>query len=286
MTRLGKGLSALIKEDETGNTAHGSVTKLKIELIKPNEYQPRKIFDPEKLKDLSQSIKENGLIQPIIVSQLDNVYYELIAGERRLEASKMAGLTEIPVVIREVSPREKLVFAIIENVQREDLTPLEEAKAYQQLIDEFEFTHADVSNIMGKDRVTITNTLRLLKLADPIKEMLDNKLITAGHARAILQVEEKHQEEFAQLIVKNGMSVRKAEEQAAKFGSPKGKSIQKPKKSEYSPELITGYEKYLKTHFGKSSKIKTKAKDKGELVIAFKNKNELDAIMKLLETEA
>jgi len=285
MTRLGKGLSALIKEDETSSTTHGNVTKLKIELIKPNEYQPRKIFDPEKLRDLSQSIKENGLIQPIIVSQLDNVYYELIAGERRLEASKLAGLTEIPVVIREVSPREKLVFAIIENVQREDLTPLEEAKAYQQLIDEFEFTHADVSNIMGKDRVTITNTLRLLKLSESIKEMLDKKLITAGHARAILQVEEKHQEEFAQLIVKNAMSVRKAEEQAAKYANPKSKSAQKAKKTDYSPDIINHYEKNLKSRFGKNSKIKTKAKEKGELVIAFKNKNELEAIMKILGTD-
>lgn len=280
MTRLGKGLSALIKEDSTHEHSHGNITHVDIQLIKPNEYQPRKIFDPEKLQDLSQSIKENGLIQPIIVSPLGDNTYELIAGERRLEASKMAGLKEIPVVIREVSSREKLVFAIIENVQREDLTPMEEAKAYQQLIDEFGFTHADVSNIMGKDRATITNTLRLLKLPDSVKEMIDKKQITAGHARAILQVEEAHQEEFAQVIIKNALSVRKSEEQAAKFH--KSKPVKANKKPTFDSEMIGFYEKSLKTKFGKNVKIKTKSKDKGELMIPFKNKEELEAIVQLL----
>lgn len=280
MTRLGKGLSALIKQEETEEVAHGNIAKIKINLIKPNEYQPRKIFDQEKLQDLAQSIKENGLIQPIIVSHLDNEFFELIAGERRLEASKLAGLTEIPVVIREVSPREKLVFAIIENVQREDLTPLEEAVAYQQLIEEFDFTHADVSNIMGKDRATITNTLRLLKLPQSVKDMIDRKEITSGHARAILQVSEENQEDFAKTIVKNAMSVRKAEDAAAKFS--KAKPGHTTKKSEIDTDLLNTIEKSLKNRFGKGVKIKTKTKEKGELVIPFKNKKELDELIKNL----
>lgn len=228
---------------------------------------------------MAQSIKENGLIQPIIVSKIADGNYEIIAGERRLEASKLAGLLEIPVVIREVSPREKLVFAIIENVQREDLTPLEEAAAYQQLVDEFEFTHADVSNIMGKDRATISNALRLLKLTEPVKELLNKGLISAGHARAILQVDDKKQQEFAELVVKNGMTVRRAEEMAPKYGKTKTKTS---KNTDYSTELISKYENSLKSIYGRSSKIKTKAKERGELVIPFKSQEELDQIMKLL----
>lgn len=279
MTRLGKGLSALIKDDVSINTSSGNITKIKIGLIKPNEYQPRKQFDPEKLQDLAQSIKENGLIQPIIISKINDQEYELIAGERRLEASKLAGLLEIPVVIREVSPREKLVFAIIENVQREDLTALEEATAYQQLVDEFEFTHADISNIMGKDRATISNSLRLLKLSDPVKDLLDKRLITAGHARAVLQVDEKKQLEFAELIVKNGMTVRRAEKMATQYGTSKTKST---KQTDYSSDSISQYENDLKNIYGRSTKIKAKAKDRGELIIPFKNQEELDQIIKLL----
>ncbi len=277
MTRLGKGLSALIKNEEIDHSVQGSVNSVKIELIQPNRYQPRKVFDLEKLQDLAQSITENGVIQPIIITQLDDNKYELIAGERRLEASKLAGLTEIPAVIREATPREKLIFAIIENVQREDLSPLEEAKAYHQLIEEFELTHSDISTIMGKDRATVSNTLRLLKLPQVVQDMIDRKEITSGHARAILQVSVELQEEFAEFIIKNHLSVRKAEEAVNRYS--KSKPVHIAQKPIYENEELYSIEANLKKHFGKNVKIKPKAKESGELIITFKSRKELEEII-------
>lgn len=279
MTRLGKGLSALIKDEEIEKNVAGPVNNVKIEEIQPNRYQPRKIFDMDKLQDLAQSITENGVIQPIIITQIDDHSYELIAGERRLEASKLAGLTEIPAVIREATPREKLIFAIIENVQREDLSPLEEAKAYHQLIEEFELTHSEVSSIMGKDRATITNTLRLLKLPISVQEMIEKKELTSGHARAVLQVAVELQEDFALFIISNHLSVRKAEEAVNTYA--KSKPVHVAKKSSYENEEINVIEADLKKHFGKNVKIKTRSKEAGDLVISFKNRKELEEIIHL-----
>ena len=155
------------------------VTTLRISEIVPNRYQPRRTFDKDKLQELADSLRENGIIQPIIVTKRDDALYELIAGERRLEASKLAGFREIPVIVRSVTPKEQLQFAIIENVQREDLNAIEVAKAYQQLNEEFNLTHAQISEIVGKDRATISNFIRLLKLNEQIQNMILSNFLSS-----------------------------------------------------------------------------------------------------------
>ena len=277
MRGLGQGLNSLIKniEEPTG----GESAVVKTELIKPNKFQPRRIFDPVKLAELSESIKENGLIQPIIVCKNSDTEYELIAGERRLEACKLAGIAEIPVFIKNVSDKERLVLAIVENVQRENLTPLEEAKAYKRLADEFELTHEEIAKIMGKDRVTITNTMRLLKLSDNVQVMLERKQITPGHARSILSVADELQEEFAQKIVDNKLSTQKAEEESKEYKERAPKEKPAPTKKTYEQSFLKSIESDIAGALQKVVKIKERKNEAGELIIAFKNKEELEDII-------
>lgn len=276
MSRLGRGLNSLIQDIE--KPTQGSVSIIKISEIRPNRYQPRRQFDKEKLEELSLSIKENGLIQPVIVGTADAEGYELIAGERRLEACKLAGLTEVPVVIKNVTDKERLVLAIIENVQREDLSAIEEAKAYQQLIDEFGLNHSEVSKVMGKERTTVTNTLRLLKLSESIQDMIEKKVITPGHARAILSLDVDKQESFADIVIKNQYSVRQAEEHAKSFQINKENKSSKSK-AFYEKEYISEIEKKISDICGAKVKIKEKSDASGEIMIKFKDKQELDYII-------
>ncbi|MCD4829484.1 MAG: ParB/RepB/Spo0J family partition protein [Candidatus Cloacimonetes bacterium] len=211
MSKLGRGLDALLNTGPESTDSTTGITTVGVEYIFPNSYQPRKHFDAAKLEELAQSLRENGMIQPIIVTRNDNSRYELIAGERRLEAAKLAGFAEVPVIVRSVSRRQQLQFAIIENIQREDLNPVEEAHAYQQLHEEFSLTHAEISDIVGKDRATVSNSLRLLKLQPAVLDMLLQGVITPGHARAVLQAPETEREAFARHIAARRLSVRKAE---------------------------------------------------------------------------
>jgi len=281
MTKLGKGLEALINSGPESIDRTTGITTVSLDMIKPNRYQPRKILDNEKLRELANSLKENGIIQPIIVTKKDDTNYELVAGERRLEAAKLAGFEEIPVIIRSVSPKEQLQFAIIENVQREDLSPIEEASAYQRLNDEFNLTHAQISEIVGKDRVTITNLIRLLKLPADIQKMILNKQLSPGHARAILQVAVEDQENFAKMIIGNIFSVRKAEQEAKrireKVGSAKPKIIPKE-----IPELKS-YEDLLKKDY--TAKIKISGKlTKGKITFYYSSKRELEKLVRKLDS--
>ncbi len=271
---LGRGLDSLIsKLPESVNNETG-ITTLKIEYIKPNKYQPRKVFDQEKLQELADSIKENGIIQPIIVTKNpDEEIYELVAGERRLEASKIAGYNEVPVIIRSISPKEKLLFAIIENVQREDLNALEEAKAYYQLIEEFGMSQTQVAEMMGKDRSTITNTLRMLKLEQEVQQMILNKEITQGHCRAVLQVPLDQQVKFAEKIVAEKLSVRKAEELAKDWG--------KSKKATTRPSRRKDIEEKLSDVFDFKVKVEDK-NGKGKIVFQYGDNAELDRIIQAL----
>ncbi len=282
MTKLGKGLEALIIAVPESTDISTGITTLKTDQIKPNRYQPRKLFNNEKLQELANSLKENGIIQPIIVTTKDEGEYELIAGERRLEAAKLAGFNEIPVIIRSVSPKEQLQFAIIENVQREDLTAIEEAKAYQQLNEEFKLTHAQISEIVGKDRATITNFIRLLKLSDHVQLMILNDQISSGHARAILQVDEEHRDKFSELIIKNKLSVRKAEEEAKRIKIG-GLSTDSPKRKEVIeiPEIKT-FEKNLKEKF-KSKVTISDNNYKGKINFYYSSKNDLHKLLEKLE---
>jgi len=281
MTRLGKGLEALISSVPESTDKSTGITTIKTDQIKPNRYQPRKLFNSEKLQELANSLKENGIIQPIIVTTKDEGEYELIAGERRLEASKLAGFSEIPVIIRSVSPKEQLQFAIIENVQREDLTAIEEAKAYQQLNEEFKLTHAQISEIVGKDRATITNFIRLLKLSDNVQQMILNDQISSGHARTILQVDEELRDKFSQLILKNKLSVRKAEEEAKRIKETGSVSPSKKKKEIIEIPELREFEKSLKQKF--NSKVKISDNNyKGKVSFYYSSQDELNKLLEKL----
>ncbi len=275
--RLGKGLDALIRDiPERTNQATG-ITTVRVEHISPNRYQPRKAFDPVKLKELSDSIKQNGIIQPIIVTKREDSDYELIAGERRLEAAKLAGFEEVPVIIRSVSKKEQLQFAIIENIQRENLNAIEEAMAYQQLVVEFNMTHAQISEIMGKDRVTITNSLRLLRLSSSIQDYILSGTLTAGHARAILQVEESLQESFAKHLAANGSSVRQAEEMAKSWLQPHT-SVRQSHPKIYSHVIE---ETELKQIFKVNVKIDDK-NGRGKIIFKYSNDEEKKELLEQL----
>ncbi len=275
---LGRGLSALIPNGERENKLSAGIGTVPIDHIKPNRYQPRKNFDPDKLKDLAQSILENGIIQPLIVTKSAGSDYELIAGERRLEAAKLAGLDSVPVVVRSVSQKEQLQMAIIENIQREDLDPIEEALAYQALADDFGLTHAEIAKVMAKDRATISNSLRLLKLPPEVIKMVASDTLSAGHARAVLMVEEPHQLRFAEFIVKYKLTVRQAEEKAKNFAQTVDQAQKRPAISTTNRTLEQSLSALLNT------KVKiTENKGRGKISLEFRSESELERIKNLLE---
>lgn len=276
--KLGRGLSALIPDSRETDKPRSNIMTVPVERIVPNRFQPRRSFEPEKLQELADSIRENGIIQPIIVTKTDTSDYELIAGERRLQAAKMAGLNEIPVVIRSVSHQEQLTLAVIENIQREDLNPVEEALAYQTLGDEFGLTHSQIANIVGKDRATVTNSLRLLKLHPDILFLISEGSLSAGHARAVLTVEEDLQVHYAQYIVQHALSVRQAEMRAKSFTAlahPDPRPTPTPQN--YGP---------LARSFTRILGVRTKIMDKGgrgRIVIEYDSPEEMQRIKDVFE---
>ena len=213
--KLGRGLSALLGESKVRSTLFNpenqdTVEKISLKKIRPGVYQPRQHFEETELQDLADSIKEHGVIQPIILRKTDDDFYEIIAGERRFRASKIANLTEIPAIVRKFSDNDALEIAIIENVQRSDLSPTEEARGYQRLMKEFAYTQEIVAKKVGKSRAHIANLLRLLTLPEKVREYLDSKQISMGHARAIIN--SINPEELAKRIIAKGLNVRDAEE--------------------------------------------------------------------------
>ncbi|MGB9710122.1 MAG: ParB/RepB/Spo0J family partition protein [Thermodesulfovibrio sp.] len=262
---LGKGLDALIPKQEE------QLQEIEIERIIPGEAQPRTDFNEEALKELAQSIKEKGVIQPIVVSRVGDGTFRIIAGERRWRAAKIAGLEKIPAVIKDVSPSEAVEIALIENIQREDLDPVETASAFDRLIKEFNITQEELSKRVGKDRATIANYLRILKLPDEIRQHLKQGTITMGHAKAILSVEESQKQiEIANMVIKKSLSVRQTEELVKKIDKPK------PSK-EIIPE-IAELEDKLTSELGYKVKILHKGK-KGKLEIFYNSLDELDGIL-------
>src|SRR5687767_3908994 len=216
---LGKGLDALIPTGKTTSSAEGSgVTQVPVDLIQRNPRQPREKFDLEELENLAASIREHGVIQPLIVSPGKNGIYILIAGERRLQASRKAGLKTVPVVIRHASDQQLLELALIENVQRADLNPIEEAEAYQHLSKEFKMSHDAIAARVGKSRVAVTNTIRLLDVSAAVKQALVDGQISEGHARAMLRLPTANQqEELLKKVINNNLNVRQIEELAGKY---------------------------------------------------------------------
>ncbi|HNW24436.1 MAG TPA: ParB/RepB/Spo0J family partition protein [Candidatus Cloacimonas sp.] len=274
---LGRGLSALIPDIEKEQNPQWGITTLPVNSIKPNRYQPRKTFDPEKLAELTDSIRENGIIQPIIVTKTSSSEYELIAGERRLEAAKQAGLEKVPVVIRSVSEKEQLQLALIENIQREDLNPIEEAIAYNTLVEDFSLTHSQISEIVGKDRATVTNSLRLLKLPEEVKQMLVSGELNSGQARTVLSVSPNLQNSFAEYIIKYNLTVRQAEEKAKTFALGKKTDPEQSKTNLRNKELEKELSKMLRLQV----KVQEN-KGKGKITLTYKSQEELTNFIAML----
>ena len=241
--------------------------------IQKNPYQPRKEFDGEKLHELAQSIKENGVIQPIIVRQSPVIGYEILAGERRYRASLLAGLRSIPAVVKQLSDQEMMVQSIIENLQRENLNPIEEARAYESLVEKG-FTHAEIADKMGKSRPYISNSIRLLSLPEPILSEVESGKLSQAHARSLVGLNKEQQDYFFQRIIEEDISVRKLE---ALLTEKKQKKLQK---NDY---FIQNEEEQLKKLLGLDVEIKLSKKDNGKIIIAFSNQEEYSRIINSLK---
>jgi ParB family chromosome partitioning protein len=270
---LGRGLSSLIGETKIERQKN----QLFINDLVPNKYQPRKIFDKNSLEDLTNSIKERGLIQPIIVrtSQENKQKFEIIAGERRWLAAQNAGLNEVPVVIIEADDLKSLEFAIVENVQRHDLNPLEEAQGYKRLIDEFNYDQEKVSKFIGKSRSYIANTLRLLSLPKKIIEMIENRLITSGHAKILVGLE--NAEFVANKIIEKKLSVRQAESFVKIFKKNKNRNIK------FKDANIADLEKNISEKIGINVQIKNDKRNKGSITFFHKEIDQLNKIIEIIK---
>lgn len=275
---LGKGLDTIFAENETEDS--NSSVMLKISEIEPNRSQPRKDFDENSLSDLAQSISQHGLLQPLLVRPLPIGGYQIVAGERRYRACRMAGLTEVPVTIRELSDTETMELALIENLQREDLSPIEEALGYKALMDEHGFSQEEVATSVGKSRPAIANSLRILKLPDSVLEYVKQDKISAGHARALLMLDnEKDMLELAELIYKKDLSVRQAEKLAKK--KPE---VEEDTQPERKPSFYSMVELALNESLGRKIKVnKNKGKQGGVLQIEFYSDEELTELSNKLK---
>ena len=241
--------------------------------IQKNPYQPRKEFDGEKLDELAQSIKENGVIQPIIVRQSPVIGYEILAGERRYRASLLAGLTSIPAVVKQLSDQEMMVQSIIENLQRENLNPIEEARAYESLVEKG-FTHAEIADKMGKSRPYISNSIRLLSLPEQILSEVEKGKLSQAHARSLVGLNKEQQDHFFQRIIEEDISVRELEALLTE------KKQKKQKKNDY---FIQNEEEQLKKLLGLDVEIKLSKKDSGKIIISFSNQEEYSRIINSLK---
>ncbi len=288
---LGRGLGALItdaaEDPKPRREAVDAIQELKLEDIRPNPYQPRQEFDEEALNELAASIRSIGIVQPITVRSVDGGKYEIIAGERRFRASKLAGLETIPAYIRKTKDESLLELALIENIQREDLNAIEVAISYQRLLDECKLTQDALSERVGKKRATISNYLRLLKLPAQIQLAIRDKKISMGHARAIINIEDPDtQFMIFEQILKYDFSVRKVEEIVRELSNPKPEVIEeepaKPKKKDEIGDYIE-LQQHLSRRFETKVELKRNADGKGKIVIAFKSDAELEKIIGLLD---
>ncbi|NMS90757.1 ParB/RepB/Spo0J family partition protein [Clostridioides difficile] len=276
--RLGRGLSALIPEIK-GETSEKEIINIEIDKIYPNEVQPRKQFDEEKIKVLSDSIKNYGVLQPIVVKMDENDKYMIIAGERRFRASKLANKSQIPAIIKDIDMKDIMEIALIENLQREDLNSIEEALAYKSLIEHYNVTQEEISEAVGKSRPHITNTLRLLNLGQDVIDMIDSGRITAGHGKALLRIVDKDlQLQIANKIEEEELSVREVENIAKKISENKEEV---PKKSKPKDVFILDVEDRLRNIFGTKVNI-SKGKKKGKIEIEYYNDDDLNSIVSML----
>lgn len=284
---LGKGLDALIpagdKKITKEENTKGAETVVKITKVEPNRSQPRKNFDEDALQELADSIKQFGLLQPILV-QDKGEYYEIIAGERRWRAAKLAGLKEVPVIIRNYSSQEIVEISLIENIQREDLNPIEEAQAYKRLLTEFNLKHDEVAERVSKSRTAVTNSMRLLKLCDGVQQMIIDDMLSTGHARALIPIEDPElQLQLAQRIFDEKLSVREVEKLVKSILKP---AEEKPKKEEIPQSLMYIYqniENKLKDKLSRKVAISPKGKNgSGKIEIEFYSNDDLEKLIEIL----
>ena len=277
--RLGRGLSALIPDISTEIDKKDIIT-IDLKNIYPNQDQPRRVFDEEKIKILSESIKNYGVLQPIVLKPDDKGKYMIIAGERRYRASKLARKSDIPAVIKDIPMKDIMEIALIENLQREELNPIEEALAYRSLIKNYEVTQEEISEAVGKSRPHITNTLRLLNLPQKIMDMIDQGQITAGHGKALLRVNDENlQLELANKVIAEELSVRATEALAKKICEDNIKEV--PKKSKEKDVFIVDVEEKLRNIFGTKVNI-SKGKKKGKIEIEYYKEDDLNNIVSML----
>ena len=270
---LGRGLDALMGD----TSAAESLQTLPISVLQPGKYQPRTHMDPEALEELAASIKAQGLMQPVLVRAIEEDRYEIIAGERRWRAAQLAGLTEIATLVRDIPDEAALAMALIENIQRENLNPLEEAIGIQRLIEEFEMTHEAAAEAVGKSRTTVSNLLRLLKLTEPVREMLMQGQLDMGHARALLPLEALAQLDAAKNVALKGLSVRETEALVKKLQEP----APLPKQIKQDPDVLR-LEEEVSERLGATVKIKQNLKGYGKLQISYDDLDELEGLLALL----
>lgn len=281
--KKGEGLGALLKSAVPQGSDKVPIFEVKLDLIDVNPYQPRTKFDEEELDELTESIKQLGIIQPITLRKLDNDRYQIISGERRVRASKSAGKTTIPAYVRTANDQEMLLMGLVENIQRSDLDPIDIAISYQRLIDECNLTQENLGDRVGKKRSTVTNFLRLLNLPDEIQLGLRNRLITTGHAKALLSIDDENDQKYLfERIVSEGLSVREVEEIASemKEGNPDKKKQKKTKKKD---DTYGELESKLNSFFNSKVKFSRTDKGNGKIVIAFKNDQDLERIISLFD---
>ncbi|ALJ29949.1 MULTISPECIES: ParB/RepB/Spo0J family partition protein [Stenotrophomonas] len=292
---LGRGLDALlgpkgavtpvsvaaVAEPQPGEV----LRKLQIDLLQPGKYQPRREMDEAKLSELSESIKAQGVIQPILVRQVEGGRYEIVAGERRWRASRLAGLDEVPVVVRELEDRTVIAMALIENIQREDLNPLEEAEALQRLISEFSLTHAEAAQAVGRSRASVSNLLRLIDLPAGVRVLLESRRLEMGHARALLTLAPELATKLAQDAADEGWSVREVEHRAQQFAAGKVPGARKARPAPSAPQAdIASLETELSESLGTKVAINHGRGGKGKLVIHYTDLDTLDGVLERLRT--
>ena len=280
---LGKGIDSLIPTDSKlkneDKSESKSVSMLRISDIEPNKTQPRKMFNEDRLNELAESIKQHGIVEPLNVVK-KNDYYEIVAGERRFRAAMIAGLTEVPVVIKDYSTEQIVEIALIENIQREDLNPIEEAKAYKQLIDEFSLKQDEVADKVSKSRTAITNALRLLKLDERVQNMVIEECISSGHARTLLAIENKEEQyDIACMVFDQKLSVRETEKLIKKLNN---KETPKKKIELDNKDIYADFEEKLKQSMGTKVSINRKSNTKGKIEIEYYSETELERIIGMM----
>jgi len=278
---LGRNLSAMLSPstlDEVRHPAGGELRELPLDVIRPGRYQPRSVFDEEKLAELADSIRAQGVVQPVVVRPVGDDAYELIAGERRWRAAQIAGAEHIPAVVRDVPDEVSVAMALIENIQREDLNPLEEATALRRLIDDFDMTHQEAADAVGRSRAAVSNLLRLLELMQEVKDMIDLRRIEMGHARALLSLDDELQVQAAREVVRKRLSVRETENLVRRLQQSKKQKGQR----RLDPD-IQRLQNRMSEQLGARVRIQHQASGKGRLVISYNSADEFDGILERLK---